>query len=404
MARLVTRGWELNSSTSGVEFDICTAGATITNTQIRGGAFSGHIVPSGAGQSFVAKYATATTAGPIFVRAYINVAAFPTTNHGILLAYDGGSNAACAVVLNHAGSLSLIDGGGSPVTIGTSGTISTGVWYCVEMTYNASTLALEARLDGIVFASGNGVTVNSSNQVLFGTLSADATLDIYYDDAAVNDSTGAHQTSYPGPGAVTVAHPNNAGESTQWTKAGSSPAATNWQSVNEFPPDDGTTYVARTTTTNKTDWYLLDDSKNIGINANSIINVVSVGFRGGATSTTATARDLKLQLETQSGGTAVQSADLFVNVNGWVTNSVGLTGGVSVAVDPLVTYTDPQAGGSWTFPLFTNARVGIVTTTSSVNEIRVSNVWATIDYIPWVEEPMFVAHPYGQAINRAANF
>jgi hypothetical protein len=60
----------------------------------------------------------------------------------------------------------------------------------------------------------------------------------YVDDIYIDDTTG-EQNSPPIPRRFVYALPNGAGYSTQWTPN----TGTNWQAVDEIPPDSETTYV-----------------------------------------------------------------------------------------------------------------------------------------------------------------
>jgi hypothetical protein len=66
----------------------------------------------------------------------------------------------------------------------------------------------------------------------------------YFDDIYVNDTSGSVNNGFSGDQQLLVRLPTGPGASTQWSIGGSSPAATNWQSVNEVPPDGDVTYVS----------------------------------------------------------------------------------------------------------------------------------------------------------------
>jgi hypothetical protein len=65
------------------------------------------------------------------------------------------------------------------------------------------------------------------------------------DDTYLLDTTGsAPQNTFLGPSRIVTPVPTGAGSHTQWTPTG---AASNFQCVNEAPPDGDTTYVADST-------------------------------------------------------------------------------------------------------------------------------------------------------------
>lgn len=76
----------------------------------------------------------------------------------------------------------------------------------------------------------------------------------YYDDIAINDTTGPINNSWIGRGGIHGLKPNAAGQYTQFTPS----AGDNYAAVDEVPPDDDTTYVESDTVGHK-DTYALED-------------------------------------------------------------------------------------------------------------------------------------------------
>jgi len=267
-----------------------------------------------------------------------------------------------------------------------SSALSSGIHF-VEFTttVSAGSAAMELVIDGVsigTFASG---TVGNFDAVYWGTPAGAGTYDLYLSEFAINDSSGSNETAWPsGKNAAQAtgrryayAWPSAGGDNNAWLKQGGGAGdANNYQSVDEVTPDDATTYLKRTTTGAKVDDYNLPSAASLGIGASDTVRLVQVGARVGSTSTTATGRDYATRIKSQPSGTVTTGATAACNVNGWTTH---------VAAAPknyqLTSYVDPQAGGAWTAALIDNAQIGITTVTSSSNEIRVSAVWALIEFV-----------------------
>lgn len=89
-----------------------------------------------------------------------------------------------------------------------------------------------------------------------------------FDDFYFCDDTGAVNNDFLGDVQLQAIYPNGVGSSTQWAIGGTTPAASNWQSVNEKPPDNDVTYV-KSPTVGQLDMYTMDD-----------ITATAVGIKG----------------------------------------------------------------------------------------------------------------------------
>jgi len=83
--------------------------------------------------------------------------------------------------------------------------------------------------------------------------------DAYYDDFVVNDTTGSYNNSWTGRGGIELLSPNGAGNSTDLTAS----AGSNYECVDDVPPDDDTTYVYGSTQDNH-DGYTLTNTTQTG--------------------------------------------------------------------------------------------------------------------------------------------
>lgn len=152
---------------------------------------------------------------------------------------------------------------GAPTTnpIGPSSTTSTGftftagVWHYVEMkvTIDPSAGSVECHVDGSTVISATGslntrASTNSfANQIRVGESQAGVN-PILYDDLYCLDSTGGSLNTFLGDRRIITAMPAGAGSYTNFSHTG---ASTNWQSVNEIPPNDDTSYVSDSTVSDR---------------------------------------------------------------------------------------------------------------------------------------------------------
>lgn len=395
MARLWSSGFELNSTTASVEFN--PVSGTIQSSVVRSGSYAGRVTTptSGTFKGFGFQFAAADAAGPYFVRFYIRVDTLPNALTRIFgFQNDAGTVQSPTLKMTTGGAIGLFVNNGSTQVGSNSSALSTGQWYRVEVKYDATPASgsriAELYIDGSLIASSNTLTstdiINTDGIFLGANLGGEtATVcDLFFDDIALNDSTGSAQTGYPGAGSVVHLQPNAAGDNNTWqTSAGGAGSSTNYQAVDEVTPDDATTYLKRIATTIKIDDYNVTSSSSVGIGSGDTITLVQVGIRGGATSATAsTARDVLLRLKSASGGTVVKSASSVnrLNVNGWTTNTT-----VQPKTYKLTSYTDPTTGSAWT-PTGTNSldnmQIGVENQTSSTTEVRVSTTWALVEYVP----------------------
>jgi hypothetical protein len=82
---------------------------------------------------------------------------------------------------------------------------------------------------------------------------------VYFDDVAVNDTTGSINNSWPGRGGIYAVRPSGAGAYTEWSVSG---ASANWDAVDEVPPS--TTDYVYTAEAGKIDTYQASDLSAAG--------------------------------------------------------------------------------------------------------------------------------------------
>lgn len=390
MARLWHCGFELQSVTAGVEYEaVIGSGATIDTTTFRSGLSSFRCGTTAVARGLRHTF-QADTVNTTYHRFYMNIATLPAAQTSVWRYMDASNSAGYSVRLSTGGVLQMVCDTLGATVIGSSSALSTGQWYRIEVKIvdHATTSAqMEMKLDGTTVATVTGLTgLNGGGRVQIGS-SAATTCDLYFDDLAINDTSnvpaGNSQTGYPGAGSITHMQVDGPGDNGEWEdQASVLQGSTLYTNVDEVIPDDATTYNKRIlnapATTPIDDW-TTKSSSAAGIGSSDTVTLVSIGNRSGSTSTTATGRSIKLRVKSASGGTTTSSATIPVNVNGWRTHSA------SPFQYKLTSYTDPTTAAAWT-PTGTNSldnmQIGYQADVSSINEIRVSTIWALIEYVP----------------------
>jgi hypothetical protein len=238
-----------------------------------------------------------------------------------------------------------------------------------------------AETDFVTFASGantfgtNGVAVGHAG--LIGT-SVGAT--IWWDDVKLNTATGLSasvdpEQSWPNDWHVAYVRPDGAGSSNQWQKSdGSAGDANNYQSVDEFPPDDGTTLL-EADTANDSDFYAMSVPTLSTLTQVGAMQF-NIRFINESQPVVAVPCLIQVQAKAASSGTATTSAAISVSDNStWFTNST------SEPVNPVLTlYKDPD-GNAWTTGTLQSLQAGMVRTADSCNQLpNVSAMWVVYDY------------------------
>lgn len=379
MARLKTIGFELNDLTAGVEV---TSGSgtlnTVSTTTVRSGTYAARINPAAGFRWIGQVFKSSPSSTETFIRVYINFASLPTGGQcEIIGIWDSVSVARRAYIgLSTAGKLQLFD---NSVQIGSdSATLSTGTWYRVEIRVigGTGTATLDGRLDGSSFASSTSATVSNFDALYFGAPNAANSFDGFWDDIAINDTSGSDQNSWAGSGKVIVLTPNASGDANSFATrtGGTAGASNNYTRVDEVAPNDATDFNG-SSTLNEEDLFNMSDS---GIASSDVVKVVHVDirFRNGTADATAA---IKAEVEKTASGTKTQSSAIVPNSTTWKSNST--TTGVG---HTLTTYQDPDAA-AWTLTTLDSMQAGYKLTTApgtAGRTIDVTKVWATVDYNP----------------------
>lgn len=400
MARLNSTGFELNSI--ALE-NLASSGASLTiqSTTKNGGVYAlKEASPtSGVAHYVQMAYSDAGATSPIWHRFWFYLHTSVDASCTIALLGQFSQNGT-RVVLGTDDKLTLVNGSTGTAgmqTIGTSASaLAKDTWHCIEVKIDSSGGAgagvYDMRVNGSSVVSSTTATILTAYYYLsvgsnlhydsgFSVLDTASSGEFYFDDLAANDSTGSFQNSWCGLGKIVCSRPNGDGDNHGWLyQGGGAGDASSYTSVDEVTPDDATTYLKRTSG-QPIDDYAMQGSSDLGIGTSDIISFVSVNLRGGATSATdSTNRYVKSRIKKTASGTVLDSGSGShkLNVNGWTTNSVDTS---TKKFPKLQAYQDPD-GADWTPSTIDTMQVGIQPQTSSTTEVRVSAIWAMIEYIP----------------------
>lgn len=378
MARLWSSGFELQSTTSGVEWDTTTGSPSIsTATHNVGGLASLRCNPTAA-TAYIRHTLRVDSTGKVFARFYVYIASLPSGDTKIFQFVDSVPDPYVSLRITSTGTLKAWDEVGNSQIGTTSSALSTSAWHLIEMSYddaNASNL-VTLKVDGsAVFTDATGVDANGWGIIYLG-VGTSATCDIYFDDLAFNDTSGSYQTGFPGAGSIVHLKPNGTGDSSTAGLAFTG-AATGWQCIDEVTPDDATSYVQVANTTDTLD-VALESSSTAGISSTNTISLVAVGQRGAAF--TAAACSLNFNVRSASGGTPATSGNVVRNTTAFSTHDD--TAGLSQY--KVTSYIDPTTSVAWTATgtnSLDNAQIGF-TCADATPDPQVTAMWLLVDYVP----------------------
>lgn len=383
MARLWSSGFELNSTTSGVEWTAAVDDGvvgTIQGTTVRSGSYAMQVtsLSSGAAKGLQYTFNSGDLTAERFIRFYFRYATLPSADNAIFAVKSGGGSNIAAIKLSSTGTLKLFN---ATTQVGSaSSSLSADTWYRIEFRYDASgaagTHVLAARIDGTQFATTSAATLTGiANMQLGGNiyLEAQTTGNFYFDDVAVNDNTGSFQNSYPGAGSIIHIRPNAAGDNTNWSRGGTDSGA-NWSQVDENPPNDSTDRV-QDTVLNEIDDY------NLAAPATTFdsVTLVQAGVRFAYTGAT-NHPQFVVRLKSASSGTVEESSAIDPASTSYSTNAPSTPKNY-----PLTLYDLPGASTeAWGNTTLGTAQLGIrISTGGSTNLGTVSALWLLVEGIPF---------------------
>jgi hypothetical protein len=244
MARLITDGAELQTAAVGgpdAGFAIYgTPGIDTTNPRSGDAAYTCDL--NAASYEDVGFSFSGATGTDYYLRACYRLDALPTVQTNIMTINAGSANVGY-VLVGTDGTLSLGDAGHASHVSTTI--ISPGVWYRIELHVQVGTTTangtLELQRDGAAIVTLTG-TANAGTAApttfYVGKCSAAASTtigSILIDDIALNDDTGASQNTWPGDGAIYLLEPVADYARTGFTD-GAGGTTSLWPAVDNTPP------------------------------------------------------------------------------------------------------------------------------------------------------------------------
>lgn len=379
MARLWQCGFELGTTTAGVEFDSISGTPAVQTSIVRNGARALNTNVSATTAFITYQYAGASNTNNTYVRAYVYFASFPATNTSLVLIRDSVNGNNLDLRFSAGNTLIITNEQSASTQVGVaSGSMQLNTWYRVELAYTYTSGAVQAYLAlgdgaGALFANGTANASIGSNTLRLGVIDS-ATANIYWDDLAINDQTGSSQTNIPGAGAILHLQPSASGDSNGFTVGvgGTAGTVNNFTRVDEIIPDDATSYNGAALL-NAEDLFNCVDFTG---GAFRTINVVAVGIRCADLISADASLGVKLEIMKTSGGTKAQSANIIPNSTVFITNSTA-----SPRSYPLVTYNDPD-GNPWGQSTLDSMQIGYIEDTTGIQTMAVSTVWASVDFMP----------------------
>jgi hypothetical protein len=390
-ARLWSSGCEFQSDTpgaslqSGLEFTgIGTTTAEFrNNTTIKhSGASSCRMAATADGRvSGQVQYLSAAAGTDLYYRFYFYITTAPTEDASIFSVWDRGIDSwEGGLILETDRQLHWADDAG--VTDGQGTTVlNTGQWYRIEVNYDALDQVL-VYIDGVQEFNSGTHDGDSVDDLYLGICNDDgiacsgdniAQGEWYFDDIAINNTSGTAQTGLPGAGNIVYMQPDSAGDANGCS-------AGDVTSIDEITPDDATTICVLDADSGGD---ILDvnteSSSNAGIDSYDTITLVQTGIRSAGA--TALSHTWNLRLKSASGGTTSDGSTRAIASSAYRTN-----GGVATAGQPsdytLTSYTDPTTTTAWT-PTGTNSLDNMQIGANAVDgnpDINVSALWALVEY------------------------
>ena len=379
-ARLWSSGAELQSEVDRVEADITGAMAISTAIKRSGAAsLNFEITAASTGTYFNQLSSASDTDWDLYVRGYLYITSYTNDLDTILRLRDNPNTSNTAEIrMNSNGTLELWVNNsacsGQSQLGSDSAALSTGQWYRIEVQYTdvGSSYTVSARIDGVQFAGGTGTlgaTCDDPNRTIFGIVTT-SVANLYWDDIAVNDTSGSYQNSWPGSGRIIHMQPDGGAGDNKGASSG------NCASVDEVTPDDATTIAVLDADADILDC-TVESYTSAGLRYSDNINLVQVGVREAAAETGTESWQLRVKSASGgsvSSGTSQSHDDTTYRTNGDVN--------VSQRNYTLTSYTDPTTGNRWQprgANSLDNMQIGIIAT-DAAPDINVSTLWALVEY------------------------
>lgn len=293
MARVFTTGFETGDY---LDFDTCyISGLSVVTSPVRSGTYAGQLYNTDAGYF---GQALATPVSELFARAGFRTSTVVLSQQPIIT-FRLPDNTFVGLEMNGQGKLQ-VSRNGIIIEVSTGRSCRSNTWHLLEfrVVVDDSSGVAQVKLDGELQIDFSGDTKPSTattiHQVWLRGIGGSAYH--WFDDVALNDTTGGVDDSWPGDGKIIAITPDAAGDSTQWTPS----TGANYQNVDERPPNDDTDYNY-TSTDGNVDLFNLTSPTLTGIGVQRII------VKGTARKEAANGDQMRLCVKT--GGTVYNGSD-----------------------------------------------------------------------------------------------
>lgn len=249
---------------------------------------------------------------------------------GLILFLDSGSHQV-GVFLTAAGELRVLKAAVTELGITSGLGLVTGTYYFIELkvTFDNSAGSYELRVDGVTKLSGSGIdTTGTANNYANALLISNGETGGRVDDIYLCDNSGSNNNDFLGEVRVKVVLANGTGNYAQWTPS----AGSNYQNVDDNPPDDDTTFNSSSTVGQKDSF----DMQNVDINGN--------------------VKGIQIIPSVRNDGSGVARSLMRVSGTDYFGSNFSLTG--SYKFHPQIQETNPNTGALWTVSQIDSAEFG----------------------------------------------
>ncbi len=350
-----------------------TSGTFSVQSSVTRGAWSGYALrtnPATSGTGFVrtGKIGTSGTNAAMalttkaFARFYFRYDTNPASGDEVLFLFASGTTVSTRLLqvsLNSAGNL-LLYSDSTDTLLGTgSTTLSSGVWYRIEVKADVSdrsNLVYELKIDGTSELTGSYASASAVLSWAYFGKSRNAnsqSVDYYFDDVRIDNA------AYPGDARVTLLLPNANG--TYQTATIGAGSGSHYQVVDDVPHNGDTDYLVTDGITGHAETEALADTTSAGVSGTvNAAKPMVIVKRDGATN-----GGLKIRLRSAS-----TDSDTF-----------GSTSSTSAYTQVANVYdTDPATSVAWTTGGIDGAEVGAVE--QLANKTRMTFCGLVVDYTP----------------------
>lgn len=211
----------------------------------------------------------------LFFRFFIKLY-HSTASHNILKVTDSSNSTVFNMQVSSESTKFIAKFMNGSTNIITSEDISTNTWFKLDFHIDLPSNLIEVKINDKIIGSYNGtLTGTNMTKVVFGFYDSvtNATVrDLYFDDIAINDTTGAFNNSWCGNGSIVALQPIENGSLMEFTPLSGS----NYENVDEITAPDGDTTYNSVSEAEKTDLFKIKKLSDYDIDDTTKINAISI--------------------------------------------------------------------------------------------------------------------------------